>query len=76
MSALTHGIGCGIALGIVGALLAQQLGYIELSNIGPTLIYLVGGALLGAVVFGALGWALGRRALARSAPPPDGGTSD
>jgi NhaP-type Na+/H+ or K+/H+ antiporter len=61
MSAASRAAGSGVVLGIIAVLLAQQFGYIELSNIGPTVLYLVVGAIVGGVVFGLLGWILGRR---------------
>lgn len=63
MSATTHGLGCGLVLGIVFVLLAQQLAYLDLSALVPAVEYIVIAAVIGAV-FGALvGWALGRRYL-------------
>ncbi len=77
MSATTSGLAAGIVLGIVGVLLAQQLGFLGLSDLVRALEYLVVAAILGGIVFAVIGWALGRRYLARhggsSSPPPSSG---
>jgi hypothetical protein len=72
VSATTHGIAAGAVLGLVFVLLAQQFGYISLSDLGGALTYLLLGIVVGAVVFGLIGMALGRWYLHRHpAPPPD-----
>lgn len=67
MSAASHGTGCGVVLGIVFVVLLQQIGYIDLSDLVPTIEYLVIGAVLGGVVGALIGWVLGRNYLARHA---------
>jgi len=51
----------GAVLGGVVVLLAQQLGLLALSELVPTVIWFVVGALVGGVVFGVVGWAVERR---------------
>jgi len=74
VSATSHGAGCGIVLGIVFVLLAQQLSYISLSDLVPAIIDLVIAMVVGAIIFGVIGWALGRLYLHRhpvaGGPPP------
>jgi hypothetical protein len=67
MSAASHGAGCGVVLGIVLVVLFQQLGYVNLSDIVPTIEYLVIGAVVGGILGALIGWALGRSYLARHA---------
>ncbi len=67
MSATTSGVAAGIVLGIVGVLLAQQLGFLGLSDLVRAIEYLVVAAIVGGILFGVIGWALGRRYLARHA---------
>ena len=67
MSAASHGAGCGVVLGIVLVVLFQQLGYVNLSDIVPTIEYLVIGAVVGGILGALIGWALGRNYLARHA---------
>ena len=67
MSAASHGAGCGVVLGIVLVVFFQQLGYVNLSDLIPTIEYLVIGAIVGGVLGGLIGWALGRSYLARRA---------
>lgn len=62
MSAASHAAGSGVVIGLVAVLLAQQFGYIELSNFGPSITYLVVGAVVGGILFGLIGWLIGRRA--------------
>jgi membrane protein YqaA with SNARE-associated domain len=75
MSAGSHGAGCGVVLGIVLVLLAQQFAFLSLSVLSTALEDLVIGAVLGGILGGLIGWALGRRYL-RSHPasslPSDG----
>jgi ABC-type transporter Mla maintaining outer membrane lipid asymmetry permease subunit MlaE len=51
--------------------LAQQVGLLSLSDIGPALTTLVIAGVGGAVLFGLLGWALGRLRRGRTAATPD-----
>jgi ABC-type Fe3+-siderophore transport system permease subunit len=74
VSATTQGAGCGVVLGIVFVLLAQQLAYISLSSLVPSLEYLIIGAVIGGVIFAVIGWALGRL-YERRHPPASMGTS-
>ncbi len=75
MSATTHGLSCGVVLGIVFVLLAQQFGFLSLSEITPAAEYLVGGAVVGGIIFGLLGWWLGHRYLALHPPPTESSSS-
>lgn len=68
MSATTHGAGCGAVLGIVVPLLLQQFGFTSLSQLTPTLEWLVGGLIVGLVLGALVGNLLGRRYLARHRP--------
>ncbi|HTW40191.1 MAG TPA: hypothetical protein VMF04_04975 [Thermoplasmata archaeon] len=61
MSSTTSGLGAGIVLGIVFVLLAQQFGYLDLNPLSTALVDIVIGAVVGGVLFGIIGWALGRR---------------
>ena len=67
MSAASHGAGCGVVLGIVLVVLFQQLGYLDLSDLVPTLEYLIVGAVIGGIFGGLIGWVLGRSYLSRHA---------
>ena len=67
MSAASHGAGCGVVLGIVLVVLFQQLGYLDLSDLVPTLEYLIIGGVIGGILGALIGWALGRGYLARQA---------
>ncbi len=60
MSAASHGAAAGGVLGLVFVLLAQQLGYLNLSDLVPAVEYLFVGILVGGLLFGAIGMALGR----------------
>jgi membrane protein YqaA with SNARE-associated domain len=75
MSAGSHGAGCGVVLGIVLVLLAQQFAFISLSVLGTAIEDLVLGAILGGILGGLLGWSLGRRYL-RAHPEPASPTPD
>lgn len=70
MSATTHGAFAGIVLGIAFVLLAQQFGYLGLSDLTSAIINLVIAMVVGAVIFGAIGMALGRGYLRRHPPEP------
>ncbi len=73
MSAASHGATAGVVMGITGAFLAQQLGFLSFSQLIPALEYIAIGAVAGGV-FGALvGWALGRRYLAKTRPGAESG---
>jgi hypothetical protein len=67
MSATGSGAAAGVVLGLVLVLLAQQLGFLGLSDLVHAVEYLVIGAVVGGILFGVIGWALGRRYLARHA---------
>jgi len=67
MSSASHGAGCGVVLGICLVVLFQQFGYLNLSDIVPTIEYLVIGILVGGIIGGLIGWVLGRSYLARHA---------
>lgn len=67
MSAASHGTGCGVVLGIVLVIFLQQLGYLDLSDLVPTIEYLLIGGVVGGVLGAVIGWALGRSYLARQA---------
>jgi len=64
VSAMSHGAGCGVVLGIVLVIFLQQVGYLVLSDIGPTIEYLVIGAVIGGILGALIGWVLGRGYLA------------
>ncbi len=72
MSATGSGAAAGVVLGLCLVLLAQQLGYLGLSDLVRGIEYLVVGAVVGGILFALIGWALGRRYLARN--PPAGST--
>lgn len=72
MSATTHGAGCGAVLGIVVALLLQQFGFTSLSQLTPTIEWLVGGLVVGLALGALVGYGLGRRYLARQASATPG----
>jgi hypothetical protein len=67
MSAASHGAGCGVVLGIVLVVLFQQFGYLDLSDLIPTIEYLAIGAVVGGIIGALIGWALGRAYLSRHA---------
>lgn len=67
MSSASHGAGCGVVLGICLVVLFQQFGYLNLSDIVPTIEYLAIGIVVGGVLGGLIGWVLGRAYLARHA---------
>ncbi len=68
MSATSSGAGCGLVLGLVFALLAQQFGLLSLSQLSVGLEALIVGAVVGLLVGALIGWRLGARELARSRP--------
>jgi hypothetical protein len=76
VSATSHGVAAGVVLGIVFVLLGQQFGYLSLSALSTTILYFVIGIVVGAVVFGLIGMALGRAYLRKHPPagsnPPAG----
>lgn len=63
MSATGSGAGCGVVLGIVLVLLAQQFGILSLSALATGIEYLVIGAIVGGVLGAVIGWGLGKRYL-------------
>lgn len=70
MSATTHGIAAGIVLGIVFVFLGQQFGYLSLSVLTSAILYFVVAIVVGAVIFGVIGMALGRAYLRKHPPAP------
>jgi hypothetical protein len=68
VSATGSGAAAGVVLGIVLVLLAQQLGFLGLSDLVPAIEYLVIAAIVGGLLFAMFGWAMGRRYLARHPP--------
>jgi hypothetical protein len=73
MSATSHGAACGVVLGIVIVIFLQQVAYLVLSDLVPSLEYLIIGAVIGGVLGAGIGWLLGRSYLSRhpvgAAPP-------
>jgi membrane protein YqaA with SNARE-associated domain len=65
VSAASHGAGCGVVLGIVVVIFLQQVSYLVLSDLVPTIEYLVIGAVVGGILGALVGWVLGRSYLAR-----------
>ena len=59
MSAASQGAASGVVVGIVVVLLGQQFGYYSLSELLPAVEYLLVGAVVGAILFGLIGWGLG-----------------
>jgi len=77
VSAAGSGAGCGVVLGIVFVLLAQQFGVLSLSALLSGLEYLIIGAVIGGVVGALIGWGLGKRYLrvhGGSSPAGSGGS--
>jgi len=74
MSATSHGAGCGVVIGIVLVVFLQQISYLDLSDLVPSIEYLLIGGVIGGVIGALVGWALGKRYLARhpvgAAPSP------
>lgn len=70
MSATSHGAVSGIVIGICFILLSQQFGYLDLSSLVTGIVDLVIAMIVGAVIFGAIGMALGRSYLRRHPPAP------
>jgi uncharacterized membrane protein YfcA len=56
------GAASGAILFVVIVLLGQQFGYVDLSNLGTGLLYLIVPAVIGGVIFGVIGAGLARRA--------------
>jgi hypothetical protein len=69
MSSASHGASAGVVLGIVAALLGQQFGWLNLSDLLPTVEYLGIGIVVGGIVGGGIGLALGRRYLPKRPAP-------
>jgi hypothetical protein len=63
MSAASSAAESGAVVGIAFILLAQQFGYLALADLLTGIEYLIIGAVVGGVLFGLLGWYLGRRYL-------------
>ena len=63
MSAATAGAGCGVVLGIVLMLLAQQLSFVFLGDLVTGILYIVLSAVVLGVIGAIVGYALGRRYL-------------
>jgi tetrahydromethanopterin S-methyltransferase subunit C len=70
VSATSHGAVAGIVLGICFILLGQQFGYVNLTDLTAAIVDLVIAMVIGAVIFGAIGMALGRGYLRRHPPEP------
>lgn len=68
MSATSRGAECGVVIGVAIVLLAQQFGYLSLSDLVPAIEALLVGGIVGGVLFALLGWGLGRRYLRRHPP--------
>jgi uncharacterized membrane protein YeaQ/YmgE (transglycosylase-associated protein family) len=69
MSATSSGAAAGVVLGLVGVLLAQQFGYLDLTGLTSAVVDLAIGAVVVGIVGAVVGWALGKRYLTR--PPRD-----
>ena len=69
MSAASYAAESGVVLGIAFVLLAQQFGYLALDHLVIGIEYLVIGGVVGGVLFGLVGWGLGRR-YRQNHPPP------
>jgi len=67
MSAASHGAACGVVLGIVVVIFLQQIAYLDLSDLVPSIEYLIVGGVVGGVLGAVIGWVLGRSYLARHA---------
>ncbi len=61
MSAASHAAGSGVVLGIVTVILLQQFFVFDLTNLTTAIVYLAIGAVVGGVLFAAIGWGLGKR---------------
>lgn len=70
MSAASHGAASGVVLGIVIVIFLQQIAYLALSDLVPSLEYLVIGGVIGGGFGGAIGWGLGRSYLSRQRLTP------
>jgi hypothetical protein len=84
VSATTSGAGCGIVLGVVVVLLAQQFGFLTLSALVPALEYLIIGAVVAGILGALYGLQAGRKyrrpissppSKKPAAPPPDPSSS-
>ncbi len=69
MSATSYAAESGVVLGVAFVLLAQQLGYLGLSDLVHAIEYLVIGGVVGGVLFGLIGWLLGHRYLQQHPNP-------
>jgi uncharacterized membrane protein YagU involved in acid resistance len=61
VSATSSGAACGVVLGFVFVLLSQQFGYLDLNPLATAGIDILIAAVIGGVIFGVIGWGLGRR---------------
>jgi hypothetical protein len=79
VSATSAGTGCGVVLGIVFVLLAQQFGLLSLSALIPSIEYILIGAVIAGLVGAVIGYALGLRYASKhppaAAPGPSSGTT-
>jgi hypothetical protein len=69
VSATSHGASAGVVLGIVAVLFGQQLGWLDLSDLLPTVEFLAIGIVVGGAFGAAVGYALGRRHLPKRPAP-------
>jgi membrane protein DedA with SNARE-associated domain len=74
MSATSAGAGCGVVLGIVFVLLAQQFGFLSLSALIPSIEYILIGAVVAGLIGAVIGYGLGRRYASKH--PPSGISAD
>ncbi len=74
MSSTGSGAGCGVVLGIVLVLLAQQFGLLSLSALVPAIEFLIIAGVIGGLIGAGIGYALGHRYLANH-PPASSGSS-
>jgi uncharacterized membrane protein YjjB (DUF3815 family) len=61
MSAASSAGAAGAVIGLVVVLLLQQLGYLIFTTLFVPILDLAIGAVVGAILFGIVGWGLGRR---------------
>jgi hypothetical protein len=72
VSASGAGATSGVLFGLVAVLLAQQLGFADLSALSGGLTLLVGASVGFGLLFALAGWALGRRYARRHPEGPRG----
>jgi hypothetical protein len=68
MGAGSRGAGSGILIGLGSVVMGQQLGLVDLSSTSLGVTYLVVVAVIGALFFGLIGKALGRRSVYKHTP--------